>query len=101
MSYTEHYCAVSEAREKMPCMEQCKECYDYEHEGEEPMSSPGREPDYRQEQESMEAEQMIYRLSLCRKVAKHDEQTAGEIAQEFGIKDHWRTHETHAKNHRG
>lgn len=26
-----HYCGVAEAREKMPCMEQYKECYHYEH----------------------------------------------------------------------
>ena len=25
-----HYCAVSEARSKMPCMDQCDECRDYE-----------------------------------------------------------------------
>lgn len=29
-----HYCAVSEARGRMPCGHQCDECYDHEHPGE-------------------------------------------------------------------
>ena len=58
-----HYCGVAEARGKMPCMEQCDECAEYEK------AEAGDVDDY--EPDYSEAERLIGR-EICQETRKYD-----------------------------